>query len=299
MQYALLLLAVFAGSTAVVFIRESQIDAALLAGLRLIFAAVVLTPVYLRDLRRHGGFCWRRTAASAAPGVLLAVHLITWNIGARLALAANATLIVNLVPLVMPLLLATLASERLNHTEVIATVVATLGIGLMLVTDFQASREHFLGDVVCLGSMCLLALYLTLGRRHRSQPTVWLYMTPLFYAAGLTGLATAVVLGRDLSVDWSIEWRWVGALVFVPTLLGHTLVNNAMRYFRGQLVGIAMMGQFVFAGVLAYFCYDELPSWSFYVSAVLAVTGAAIAVRGHHVASRSAVLSTTQPGPGS
>lgn len=272
-----------AGSTAVLFIKESQIDASLLAALRLLLAAVLLTPVYVRDWRRHReSVSWRTAADAVLPGVALALHLATWNIGARLALGANGTLIVNLVPLIMPVLLAWLASERVNRAEVLGTCFAAASITLMLATSFDTNASHFRGELVCLGSMGLLSVYLTLGRRHRKQPTVWLYMTPLFYTAGVTALLVAVLSGGDLSVDWQTEWRWVAALVCVPTLLGHTLINNAMRYFRGQLVGLTMMGQFIFAGVITYVFLDETPAWSFYVSAVLAMTGAAIAFYSHH-----------------
>ncbi|MEM6656328.1 MAG: DMT family transporter [Planctomycetota bacterium] len=294
MQAALLTLGVFAGSTAVLFIKESQVDSVLLAAVRLLGAAVLLTPLYVRDLRRHGGgFRWRDVRASLAPGVALGVHLITWNAGCRLTLAANATLIVNLVPLVMPLLLAWLAAERLNRSEAVATAVAMLGIGLLFLTDYRASIDHFRGDAICFGSMVLLAVYLVLGRRHRHKPTVWLYMVPLFYAAGLASLACVPLFAVNASVDWSREWIWVAALVLIPTVCGHTLINNAMRAFRGQLVALATMCQFVFAAPLAWWQLGETPSWSFHVAAALAVAGGAIGARAHHKAKRTPVGDTS------
>ena len=52
-----------------------------------------------------------------------------------------------------------------------------------------------------------------------------------------------------------------------------------MRHIRGQAVGIANLGQFIFAGVMAYFRFDEVPAWNFYAAVGLVVTGAYLALR--------------------
>jgi drug/metabolite transporter (DMT)-like permease len=39
------------------------------------------------------------------------------------------------------------------------------------------------------------------------------------------------------------------------------------------------MSQFVFAGLMGYLLFDEVPAWSFYIASVLMVTSAWVAVR--------------------
>jgi drug/metabolite transporter (DMT)-like permease len=62
--------------------------------------------------------------------------------------------------------------------------------------------------------------------------------------------------------------------------VGHSLINYAMKHFRGQLVSIINMGQFVFAGIMAYFLFAEVPAPSFYVASGMLILSAWIAVRG-------------------
>ena len=107
-------------------------------------------------------------------------------------------------------------------------------------------------------------------------------------------MANMLILGGSLSIDWAREAHWIAALVLLPTLLGHTLFNNAMRYFRGQLVALAAMCQFVFATPMAYLYFGEQPSWTFYPAAGLAVLGGAIAVVAHRTADDKAVKPTAQ-----
>jgi len=49
----LLLVGVFACSTAVIMIKACSEDAVLLSAYRLLIAAIALTPVFWRDYRRH------------------------------------------------------------------------------------------------------------------------------------------------------------------------------------------------------------------------------------------------------
>ncbi|MCA9240853.1 MAG: DMT family transporter, partial [Planctomycetales bacterium] len=208
---------------------------------------------------------------------------------------------VNLAPVAMPFLLVWLASETINRRELIATGIAVAGMGLMFAADFRLSAEFFYGDLICVGSMLLLGLYLTLGRRHRHHPTVWLYVVPLYYYAAAVSLASAPVLSSSLQIDWAKEWPWVLALGVIPTIIGHSLINNAMRCLRGQIVALASMVQFVFAGVLAYFFPPhETPDWSFYPACALIVIAGLVVVRGSGSGSRvpGSGKADTPPHPG-
>ena len=52
-----------------------------------------------------------------------------------------------------------------------------------------------------------------------------------------------------------------------------------MKHFRGQLVSIVSLGEFISAGLMAYFILDETPRWPFYAASVLVVAGAVLALR--------------------
>ena len=67
------------------------------------------------------------------------------------------------------------------------------------------------------------------------------------------------------------EWKWIGLTVIGPTLLGHGMMARALRYWRGQVVGVASGGQFVFASLYGWLAFDELPTVWFPVGAGLIV----------------------------
>jgi drug/metabolite transporter (DMT)-like permease len=275
----LLFVGVFACSTAVIFIKASAVDPVLLSSFRLLGAALLLFPLFERARRRHAESAGlRELRRSIVPGLVLAAHFVSWVIGARMTLAANASLIVNMVPLAMPFLLFFVAGERIARVELVATALGLTGILILSAGDFRSG--DLAGDLVCFVSMLLFALYLALGRRNRDIPSIWLYVVPLYAIAGVACLAAGAGRLGTVPAFPAKEWLLLLALAVVPTIFGHSLLNGAMKHFRGNVVSVCNVGQFVFAGVLAWIVFGELPKAAFWPAALLVVLAAMIALRG-------------------
>lgn len=276
-----LLAGILACSTSVLWIKLSTVDPVLLTGLRLTIAVVVLAPWAIRDWRRHRAeLNWTHLRDSAVPGVVLALHFVCWIYGARMTLASNGSLIVNLTPIATPFLLAVLSNERITPRETVATLLAACGLGVLFVADYRLSSETLLGDLVCLLAMVLVATYLVLGRRFRHHPTTLLYIVPLYAIAAVVAFAIAPFTAGEAPEDWLAEAPWILLLALLPTIVGHSLLNRAMRSLRGQVVSVMNLSQFVFAGVLAWLFLQEEPEPAFYFAAVMSIAAAMIATSG-------------------
>jgi len=287
MRILILIFGVFSCSTAVLWIKASTTDPVLLSGYRTLLAGALLNPLFWRAVKRHPGLLtwsyWRGIIPAAA---LLCLHFISWNVGARMTPAANASLIVNVTPVAMPFFLYFLMRERLNRAEIIGTTLAMIGVFLLGVSDFNTSPAYFLGDVVAFVSMLLYAAYLAWGRLNRHLPSIYLYVVPVYVLAGVFSLALGIpyaLLSPEvawLGEDVLHELAMIAGLALVPTILGHSIINWAMQVFRGQVVAIINLGQFISAGIMAWFVFREIPTTGFFVAVGLVVTGAVIVVRG-------------------
>jgi len=280
MIYARLVLGVFSCSTAVIFIKLSTLHPVLLASYRTLLAALVLSPLFVLHWRRHlSTFAAGELRRCVLPALVLAVHFISWNVGARLTAAANASLIVNLAPLAMPFLLYFLAHERVTRREVGGTLVALLGVLVLTGGDLATGGENVRGNLISFASMLCFAGYLALGRGNRAFPSIWLYVVPIYALTGLFCLAYAFLTQVPFAPLPFREWAWLLALVFVPTVIGHTALNHALKHLRGQIVSIVNLGQFFFAGLMALFLFAEWPAAIFYPGCVLILAGAWLATR--------------------
>ncbi|MDF7799743.1 DMT family transporter, partial [Pontiellaceae bacterium B1224] len=217
---------------------------------------------------------------SLIPGLLLGIHFMTWITAARMTNAANASLIVNLVPVVMPFILIALVSERVNRYEIWGTLLAVAGTLVLFGADYKISEEFFMGDVICFVSMLFLAVYLALGRRKRTYQSIWLYVVPIYAAAGTICFIISLFLVNPLTEPWSAKELWLLlGLAALPTVFGHSILNWAMTHLRGQLVSIVNMGQFIFAGIMAFIAFAEIPTLEFYPACALVIGGALLAMR--------------------
>jgi drug/metabolite transporter (DMT)-like permease len=275
----LLALGVFACSTAAILIKASSTHPAVLASVRLLLAAGLLLPIFLREWRLFpDAVTPERLRRSILPAAVLAAHFISWAWGARLTLSAQASLIVNLAPVAIPFFLHWLVNERVNRREIIGTVVAIGGVTLLSVRDALAGGGDLLGNLVCFGSMLLFACYLALGRRNRDLPSLWLYVVPIYFIAGLICAVVAIPWWTTLDFGSTRELSLLAGLAVIPTIVGHTLLNRSMRQLRGQVVSVCNVGQFLFAGMMAYFFFGEIPPPLFYAASGIVLAGIGIVV---------------------
>jgi drug/metabolite transporter (DMT)-like permease len=278
-------------STAVLAIKASAINPILLASLRLLVAAVSLTPLYLgasRNAKRSGRDMLWEAFPSILPGLLLALHIISWNYGARMTWAANASLIVNMMPVAMPFIMLGLHRILIRRTELLGTLLALAGVLILSGGSVRFESTTRLGDLICFISMILFTLYIALGKGQNRQPSIWLYVVPLYWVAGLTALGISLPLVLTHGI-------WVNAgpsdlfgllkelslplyLGIFPTIMGHTIFNRSMRFLSSQVVSIGMLSQFIFAGFFAFILFGEIPSAVFYPSAVLVILGSLVVI---------------------
>jgi drug/metabolite transporter (DMT)-like permease len=278
-RYLFLLIGVFAGSTAAILIKASQMPAPVLAATRLALAALFLSPLFFFDLQRQpGAFTRLHLQRTLLPSVVLAAHFISWAYGARLTLSAQASLIVNLAPIAIPFFLHALTKEAINRREIIGTLLALAGLMVLNIRDARSGGGDLLGNCICFGSMLLFAWYLALGRRNRDFPSLWLYVVPIYFQAALLCLVVSIPWRSAYVRGSAHDWLLLTSLALFPTIIGHSLLNYSMRHFRGQVVSLCNVGQFVFAAMMAFFLFHESPSATFYAASLLVVAGIALAV---------------------
>ena len=281
-RLGLLTLGIFCAASSVVMTKASQLQPEHLSAARLFVAVLILSPLYLRDKKRFPEFTTAHAfKISALPAILLAIHFITWTLGARWTTAANSTLIVNLIPIAMPILGYFILKETINLKELLGTALALVGVCILALTDYRLNAQLLEGDLVCLISMLLVAWYLILARKNRNVPSIWLYIVPLYLTASMISLLIVLLRsGMPHSQD-PHEWIYVLLLGLIPTVFGHSLLNLSMHWFRSQFVALMNQMQFVYAGVMGYGFFKELPSQSFYLASVFIFAGVAWTILTH------------------
>jgi drug/metabolite transporter (DMT)-like permease len=265
------------GATAVIMVKASDEHPLLVASYRLFVAVIILLPFYLRDLKQfEGNYGWKQIGWSALPAAILAVHFMSWVIGARMTSVANASLIANLTPVAMPFFVWALFRERISKQEVIGTLFTLAGLFVLTGSQLGLSEKDFQGDLICFGSMLAFAGYLAFGRKNGGRLTLWLYMVPLYFIAGVICLLCALPFINPIKSYTTANILYILALGIIPTVGGHTILNYSLKFFRGQVVSVTNLMQPIFAGFMGYIAFKEAPAAIFYPAAVIIIIGVLI-----------------------
>lgn len=287
-----LLVGVLCCSTSVLLIKASGLHPAVLASYRLLGAALLLSPLFWVQLRKYRTqYSARHLKMTLLPAFTLALHFISWAQGAQLTRTANASLVGNLTVVVVPFLMFFLVRERVSKREVVGTLIALAGVVWLASSDFNLSRSGLWGDIVCFGSMVLFSFYLVQGRLNRDVPNIWLYLVPLYAFAGLICLGVASVVADPFAPHSALAWWCALGLAVGPTIIGHSILNVSIQRLSGQIVSVCNLFQFLFAGVLAWMLFHELPHPAFYSAGLLVVSGALLVIRGANQSARESLES--------
>ncbi|MDR3575555.1 MAG: DMT family transporter [Anaerolineaceae bacterium] len=279
----LLFFGVFCMSTAIIMIKASTEQPLLVASYRLLVAALVLSPFFFRDLRTYrASYGWKQLKSSVVPAVILAVNFIAWVIGARMTQVASASLISNLTPVAMPFFLYAFYKEKITHREVVGTIFTLAGLVVLSGSSLSLSKTNFFGDLICLLSMFTFVTYMAIGRKNSSQMTLWLYLVPLYFIAGLICLICSLPFINPIKAYTLPNILYMLGLGLIPTVFGHTILNYSMKYIRGQVVSVTNLSQPIFSSILGFFIFGERPQAVLYFSAAFILVGILIVLSSGH-----------------
>jgi drug/metabolite transporter (DMT)-like permease len=265
------------GSSAVLMIHASTEQPMLVSAYRLLIASAALSPFFFRDMKKNPGvFGWKQLGWAAIPALVLSAHFISWVFGARMTPVANASMIVNLTPVGMPFFVWLFYREKVTRREVLGTAFAISGLVILGASNLNISLTSFIGDLVCFGSMLCYAAYMALGRKNGARVSIWMYLVPLYFIAGIICLLCALPFVNPIKTYTASNLLLILGLGIIPTVFGHSILNYSLKLFRGQVVSVANLGQPVFAGFLGYLIFGEQPRPVFYAAAALIIAGVVI-----------------------
>lgn len=281
-------LAIASISTAAILFRLSEAPALVKAFWRLALATAILGAIALarRESRVEiASLALRDWAGLSLVGVVLAVHFASWVASLDLTTVAASVVLVTIHPVIVGLASARLFGERLPGGAWVGVAIAFLGASGVAFSDWLRTPDKFapgplLGDLLALVGALAAAAYFLAGRGFRKRLSLLAYVVPVYGACSLALLAMALVRGDEV-LRWSArEYGIFVALAVVPMILGHTLLNFALKYVTAPVIATTILGEPVGSTILAFVVLDEVPPALTLVggAAVLAGIGLVVAV---------------------
>jgi drug/metabolite transporter (DMT)-like permease len=277
-----LLTAVIAISSAGPVVRVAEpLPAGVIAALRVSITGVLLLVFSLRSTRDVLRKCVAepelglRVLAAAA---MLALHFGAWITSLTMTSVVRSVALVSTQPIFAGLI-DRFFGDRPAPTLYLGTAVAVAGTVVMTVGAPDAlAGGAWQGDALALLGALAAAIYLSVGRSVSER----LPLRGYFVSVNLVAAALLAGYALALGVDWqpaaatNIDYLSVLYLGVVPGIVGHGLLNWAVRRIPVHVVSLAVLLEPVGAGIIAWVALGERVSPVEAAGALLLLGGVAV-----------------------
>ena len=251
---------------------------------RLIFAALILTPLTWRDgapeIRRLSR---RDIGLALLGGAFLAVHFAAWIWSLALTSVASSTALVATNPIFVALVSFLLWRERIGRRALIGIGLSVLGSVLIGFSDRNggSGSNPLLGDVLALVGAIFVTGYLLIGRDLRRHLHILPYIWLVYSSAAIFLLIWMALAGQSLLGFPPGIYLLLLALAVGPQLLGHTSFNWAIKYLSATLIAVVILGEPIGSSLLALIVFPEQRLQALQVAGgVLLLAGIVVATLG-------------------
>ena len=279
-RWVALPVAVLAVSTSGILIRMTTASPLVTATNRLLGAAAILLVVAIAT-RRRGDSSVRRSNVLllGLSGLLLGLHFALWTSSLFWTSVASAVLLVDTHPALDALAARVFLGEATSGGVWIGIAATLLGSVVIAGGDLFGSPRALLGDLMAVGASVMITGYLVIGRRLRQEMSTAAYGAAVYGVAGVIVAAMAIGTGHSLLESAEHDAPFWVALVLVPSLMGHTVFNWALRYVPVSIVGVAIVGEPVATTAWAWMLLGEPAAPTALLGGALALGGIVWALR--------------------
>ncbi|HET7482896.1 MAG TPA: DMT family transporter [Actinomycetota bacterium] len=255
-SWLLLGLGVLAASISAILIRYARdADPLAISLWRCAAGAAVLAPFAGRDLSKTPR---RAIRTSTLAGIFLAVHFATWITSLGLTSVAASVLLVSTSPVFVAIASWWLFKDRLPMAAWVG-IVATM-VGSVLIAGGDLSGTSRDGNILAIIGGITGGAYILAGQVARRDTGILGYATVTYTVAAVPLLVVCLVRHIPL---WGYDagtWIAIVALIAVPQLLGHTVINLVLKDIDATTVTVAIMAEPVIATILAFVLFSEVPT---------------------------------------
>jgi drug/metabolite transporter (DMT)-like permease len=274
--YAAIGTAMVSVSFASIFIKWSGSPPFVIAAYRLALTCAMLLPYMLwtRGFSDIAKFSKKEVSLVLLSGVALAIHFELWIVSLTLTLVSTSVILVTSHPIFVAAVSHFLLKERVKRIAVVGILIAFSGVAVISVSDYSVGSRTLLGDALAFfGGICA-GIYFLSGRVARRSLAVGPYAFSVYGVSSLLLFLSAGVAGDGLIVTNGREITLFLLLALIPTIMGHTMFNYALKKVPAHIISTSVLGEPVGASILAYFLFPgEVPGPWIILGGALVVGG--------------------------
>lgn len=221
----------------------------------------------------------RRVLATAVlAGLFLALHFGLWIPSLRLTTVTASTALVTTTPL-FTVLAARVRGVPVRRGVLAGVLLALAGVVIITGVDATGSPAALRGDLMALAGGAAAAGYVAAGESVRRTVGTASYTLVAYTTCALALLPVCLLTGTALWGFSTRSWVQIVVLTLTAQLLGHTLLNRALRTAGATTVSLAVLLEVPGAALVAWVWLGQVPPLAVLPGAALVLAGLAVVVR--------------------
>ncbi len=255
--YVFLTVGLIAASQSGNLIKLGQAHPVAITAWRLLFATLLLAPlaarqyVLLRELSR------RDLILLFVAGAALATHFFAWIAAVQMSTVANAAVFFSVNPLIIALAGYFIFGERVGPRLLVAIGLGLAGVIIIGWGDVRFKPEYLAGDLYSVLCAALFAVYFLVAKHVRPRLPSRIYVVTVYGSACVVSFATLFALRLPVASYNDQTWLCFILMALVPTMVGHSSLNHAVRYISASRIAVATLSEPVLAGLVAFYAWDQ------------------------------------------
>lgn len=258
--YIAVIIGVISVSSSAIFVKlATGAPAGMIAFYRLFFAAALMIPAMLFKYRMELASISRKGwLLGITSGFFLALHFILWFESLNYTSVASSVVLVTLQPIFAFIGTYFFFGERFSMAAIISMLITLLGSFIIGWGDFQVSGLALLGDILALLGAVTVTGYFLIGQQLRRSQSLMTYTFIVYGSSSIVLFIYNVFLGHSFIAYPADHWLLFLALAIIPTFLGHSLFNWALKWLSTATISMAIVFEPIGASILAYFILGEI-----------------------------------------
>jgi drug/metabolite transporter (DMT)-like permease len=271
-------------STSAVIVKLASAPASVIAMYRLAIAILIMLPLVLQNYRDS----FRQIKKSdwgfgSLAGISLAFHFILWFESLNYTSVASSVVLVTLQPLFAFIGTYLFFKEKLTLLAIAGGVTAVAGSIVISWGDFRISGMALWGDLLALTACAMVTGYLLFGQNIRKRLDLIPYTFIVYGIAALTLILYNILLRYPFFSYPTSDWGYFLLLAIFPTLLGHSLLNWAVKWVSVNVISMSILFEPIGASILAYFILGEKLHTMQWIGGGIIITGLYLFIRSYKI----------------
>ena len=199
----------------------------MVACIRTSFAGLLMTPVFLWDLRRGAKpVTWDEVPKLVTMGVVgMMLNQVLFTLGVARTSVAHAAVLMAMVPLVVLLIVSARGHEKFSYVRLTGVLIALSGVCVLQVSSARSAGASYLGDLLVFSAGLAWAFY-TVMSKQLTKTRDAVSVTALSYMIAAIGLVPVTI--------WQASEQGFGAVT--PTLWAVLLYMAVLPSVVGALI---------------------------------------------------------------